>query len=123
MELQEFKSMIRRKDEYIKEIKPNMRGGHKEVLVTNLFDKEELMNKARLFATLTLIPGASIGTHQHDNEKEYFYIIKGNPTYLDGDDEIQLYEGDSTICDDGQSHSIINKTDEDVVVLACIMLK
>ena len=115
--------MIKRENEYLKETKVNMRGGDKEVLVTNLFDKEELMNKARLFSTLTLIPGASIGLHQHDNEQEYFYIIKGNPTYIDDDQEIQLYEGDSTICIDGKSHSIINNTDEDVVVLACIMMK
>lgn len=115
--------MIRRKDEYKTEIKPHMRDGDKEVLVTTLFDKEELMNKARLFSTLTLIPGASIGPHPHESEKEYFYILKGNPVYIEDGKEIQLYEGDSTICDDGQSHSICNRSDEDVVVLACIMLK
>ena len=115
--------MIRRKNEYPTEVKVNMRDGDGQVLITKLFTKEEMMDKARLFATLTLEPGCSIGIHDHKDEQEYFYILKGNPTYIDDDEEIQLYEGDSTICNDNHSHSICNKTDETVVVLACIILK
>lgn len=115
--------MIRRKEEYNTEIKVHMRDGEGQVLVTNIFSKEEMMNKSRLFSTLTLEPGCSIGIHKHENEQEYFYILKGNPTYIDDDMKIQLYEGDSTICEDGHDHSIINETDATVVMLACIMLK
>lgn len=115
--------MIRRKEEYNTEIKVNMRDGDGQVLVTGIFSKEEMMNRSRLFSTLTLEPGCSIGLHRHENEQEYFYILKGDPVYIDDDEEIQLYQGDSTICEDGHCHSIINRSSETVIVLACIILK
>ena len=99
-----------------------MRGGDGQALITNLFEKEELLN-SRMLGTLTLEPGCSVGVHQHDGEQEYFYVLKGSPVYIDDDQEIQLYEGDVTICEDGHSHGICNRSQETVQVLACILLK
>ena len=115
--------MIRRYEECSTVIKEHMRDGDGQVLQRNLAEKEELLGKARLFGTLTLEPGCSIGGHQHNGENEYFYVLKGSPVYYDDDEEVQLHEGDVAICEDGHCHSIKNGTDETVVVLACIILK
>ncbi|MBQ6125462.1 MAG: cupin domain-containing protein [Erysipelotrichaceae bacterium] len=115
--------MIKRGSECSTEVREHMRGGEGQVLVTNLFEKNELMGKSRMFGTLTLEPGCGIGIHPHENEQEYYYVVKGNPVYRDDDQETQLHEGDVTICEDGHSHGITNRSDETVVVLACILLK
>ena len=115
--------MIRKGSGCSKEIREHMRGGDGQVVVTNLFEKEELMGRSRMLGTLRLEPGCGIGPHVHENEQEYFYIVKGDPVYLDDNQEVQLHEGDVTICEDGHSHGIANHTDETVIVLACILLK
>ena len=115
--------MIRKGNECKTEIREHMRDGDGQVLVTNLFEKEELLGRSRMLGTLTLEPGCGIGVHAHENEQEYFYVVKGNPVYRDDDQEIQLHEGDTTICEDGHSHGIANRSNETVIVLACILLK
>ena len=114
--------MIRKASECRKEIREHMRDGDGQVLITNLFEKDELLGKSRMFSTLTLEPGCGIGKHDHHGEQEYFYVVKGNPTYYDDDKEIELQEGDVTVCLDGHSHSITNKTNETVIVVANILL-
>ena len=116
-------SMIRKGSQCAVETREHMRGGDGQVVITNLFEKEELMGRSRMLGTLRLEPGCGIGLHTHENEQEYFYIVKGNPVYLDDDKEIQLQEGDVAICEDGRSHGISNRSDETVIVLACILLK
>ncbi len=115
--------MIRRKSECRREIREHMRGGDGQAVITNLFEKEELLGRSRMLGTLTLEPGCSVGVHPHENEQEYFYVLKGNPIYQDDDRQIELQEGDVTVCEDGHSHGIANRSDETVIVLACILLK
>ena len=115
--------MIRRGNECNSEIRVHMRDGDGQVVVTDLFEKSELLGKSRMFGTLRLEPGCSIGKHQHSDEQEYFYIIKGDPVYYDDDEVIQLHEGDVAVCEDGHYHSIVNHTDSTVLVLANIILK
>ena len=115
--------MIRRKNECRNEIREHMRGGDGQVLITNLFEKDELLGRSRMLSTLTLEPGCGVGMHEHIDEQEYFYIVKGDPVYYDDDKEIQLHEGDCTLCEDGHSHGIVNRSDETIYIVACILLK
>ena len=115
--------MIRRKEECRNEIREHMRGGDGQVFITNLFEKEELLGKSRMLSILTLEPGCGVGLHPHENEQEYFCVLSGDPVYYDDDEEIQLHEGDVTICEDGHSHAIANRSKETCKVLACILLK
>ena len=102
-------------------VKVNMRGGDGQAVVTDLLDKGEYFGKARLVATITLEPGSSIGEHVHEAEEEIFYVIKGTAQYLDNGSWVTLNTGDSCICTDGQSHSLANRGDETLVVLALIL--
>ena len=67
--------MITRKNEQKISIREYMRGGKKHVKLAAL--SNQLPENARLFSVLTLIPGASIGYHVHENETEMFYFIEG----------------------------------------------
>lgn len=116
-------NMIRRKEECSTEIREHMRGGDGQVFIRNLFEKSELLGRSRMLGVLTLEPGCGVGKHDHQNEQEYFCVLKGDPIYYDDDEEIQLHEGDVTICEDGHSHAIVNRSDEPAYVLACILLK
>ena len=68
--------MITRREEQSHSIREFMRGGKKHVEHTQL--SAALPERMRLFNVLTLIPGASIGYHVHENETELFYFIEGN---------------------------------------------
>ena len=69
--------MIRRENECTKDTREPMRGGDGTVKLTHFINSpEELYDKGRLFAKLTLEPGTGIGYHVHETDSELFYILK-----------------------------------------------
>lgn len=100
----------------------NMRGGDGEVLQHLILDESDMAKHSRLFATLTLKEGCSIGEHQHNNETEYYYILSGNGAVAEADGEKSVSAGDVVITGDGESHSLRNTGKEDLVLLAIIIL-
>lgn len=100
----------------------NMRGGDGEVLQQLILDDTDMARHSRLFATLTLKEGCSIGEHRHDNETEYYYILSGKGIVKEADGEKTVSAGDVVITADGESHSIRNTGKEDLVLLAIIIL-
>ncbi|HBL41707.1 MAG TPA: hypothetical protein DDY98_09260 [Ruminococcaceae bacterium] len=113
--------MIKRKDEMKQTVKVNMRDGDGQVIVTELLSKGEYNGASRLLATLTLEPGCSIGEHEHINEEEVFYVVQGEASYYDNGEWKTLHQGDSCVCLGGQSHSIANRSDKTLVVVAVIL--
>ena len=104
------------------EVREAMRGGKGRVQIRHVFKQEELKGKCRLFAKITLEPGCSIGLHEHVDEEEVFYIIKGRGRVVDGGVERDVAEGDAILTGDGASHSIENIGDEDLQLMAVILL-
>ncbi|NLU40883.1 MAG: cupin domain-containing protein [Firmicutes bacterium] len=104
------------------EVREAMRGGKGRVQIMHVFKQEELKGKCRLFAKITLEPGCSIGLHEHVDEEEVFYIIKGRGRVVDGGVERDVAEGDAILTGDGASHSIENIGDEDLQLMAVILL-
>lgn len=114
--------MIKRHEEMISTVKPNMRGGDGQAVVTDILNKGEYKGNARLVGTILLKPGCSIGAHVHENEEEIFYVIDGTATYNDNGTTVVLNKGDSCICLDGETHSIANcEKDTDLTVFAVIL--
>ena len=114
--------MIKKSTEMIKTVKPQMRGGTGQAVVTEMLNTGEYFGKARLIATITLEPGCSIGEHVHENEEEVFYIIEGTATYNDNGNTKTLDKGDSCICLAGQKHSIANEAEKGTLPSAAIIL-
>ena len=114
--------MLRRREEMVKEIRENMRGGRGKVEILHIFKKEELTGKTRLFAKLRLEPGCSIGYHSHENEEEVFYVIQGSGRAAEDDTEYDVACGDAILVGGGGGHTIRNTADEPLEILAVILL-
>ena len=114
--------MIRKADEFRIEYKEHMRDGDGTVQLTHFITgPEELEDKGRLFAKITLNPGCSIGYHVHEKDAELFYILKGTATYSDNGTIVTLHPGDVAICETGHGHSIANQGTEDLEFIALIV--
>ena len=114
--------MIRRKNNYQVDIREEMRGGDGKVKIEHLWDeKNELKSKTRLMAKITLEPGCGIGFHNHDDEEEIFYIIKGMAQADDNGNTVILNAGDTILTGNGASHSIKCISNEPVEMTAVIV--
>ena len=113
--------MIKRAADMQTEYRPNMRDGNGTVELTSFATPEELNNKGRLFANITLRPGCSIGYHVHENDTELFYIMKGEALYNDNGTECVCSAGDVMICAAGTGHAIACKGDQTAEVCAVIL--
>jgi len=93
---------------------PHMRGGEKEVSATMQTDKLNRIMRG------TLVPGASIGLHTHDDSSEIVYVLSGTGKMIyDGAAEI-LKPGMCHYCPKGHSHTFLNDGDEDVIFFAVV---
>ena len=113
--------MIKKAAECKTEYRENMRGGNGTVELTNFVTPAQLNEKGRLFGTIVLKPGCSIGYHVHETDSELFYLIKGQALYNDNGTECILNAGDVMICPAGTGHSIANNGEEDAEVIAVIV--
>ena len=113
--------MIRKAADCKKVYNEKMRGGNGTVQITNFATPEELNNKGRLFANITLNPGCSIGFHMHEGESELFYVMKGEAVYNDNGTEYPVSAGDVMLCPVGSGHAVANNGTEVVELCAVIV--
>ena len=113
--------MIRKAAECKKEYREHMRGGNGTVEITNFATPEELNDKGRLFANVTLRPGCSIGYHVHEKDSELFYLMKGEALYNDNGVEYPVSAGDVMVCPASTGLAIANNGREDVEICAVIV--
>ena len=67
-----------------------------------------------------LQPGCSIGMHTHDTSSEVIYVLEGvGTTILDGITET-LHPGDCSYCKKGNTHTLINRGESDLVFFAVV---
>lgn len=111
--------MIKRKDQLTKVV-GQIEGGKGEISRELLIEGDELKNKAKVFAKLTVPVGASVGLHEHKEDYEVYYILSGKGKVLDNGEEIEVQSGDVVYAIDTK-HYIENCGDEDLVFLAVII--
>ena len=113
--------MVRKNHTYPVKENLHMRGGEGTVVVETLLTPDEMYQKGRLFARITLQPGCSIGTHLHDGEMESFYVARGTAELDDNGVLVPISAGDTTLTPSGQRHSVRNTGDEPVELIALIL--
>ncbi len=101
-------------------IRKNLLGGKGEVQVESLFSPDEFESDVRFCSRVTLAEGCSIGLHQHIDEDELYFIISGRGIVSDGETVTEVIAGTSVLTRSGESHSIENKENEDLVMIAVI---
>jgi len=113
--------MIRRAAETRTEIREDMKGGRGKVSIRHCLEKEDLTANVRLCCILTLPPGTSIGSHQHDREEEIFIVNHGSGILDDGETETRVSEGDAMLTGNSESHALRNDGAEDLEITALII--
>jgi mannose-6-phosphate isomerase-like protein (cupin superfamily) len=113
--------MIKRNGEMEKEVRERMRGGTGTVEILHVFKQEEMNGHARLFARLRLKKGSSIGYHTHEAEEEIFYILSGSGVVMDNGESSEVAAGDAVLTGGGGGHSIENRGEGPLELLAAIL--
>lgn len=113
--------MIRRNGTYPVDERSEMRGGKGTVRIEHMWSKDEMKGKTRLFAKLTLVPGSSIGFHEHGGEEEIFVILKGKGRIQDGDEVAEVGPGDTILTGNGAGHAVESIGDEPLEMVAVIV--
>lgn len=113
--------MIRRNGTGKVEVREAMRGGAGSVTIEHLWRPEEITAKTRLFARLTLAPGAGIGFHEHAGEDEVYVILRGSGVVTEDGARTPVTVGDTILTGNGAGHAIEATGDESLVLLAVIM--
>lgn len=103
------------------EIAKNVAGGKGDVVKKHILGPAELNDKTKMFAEVTLAPGASIGFHKHTGESETYYILAGTGTYNDDGAIRTVSRGDVTFTPSGKSHGIENTGAGNLVFVALIL--
>ncbi|MDR0929390.1 MAG: cupin domain-containing protein [Oscillospiraceae bacterium] len=102
------------------ETRQRMGGGEGSVTICHI-EKALLPPAGRLFARVTLPPGASIGAHTHTGEAEVFYFIAGEGLVTDDGETVPVQAGDAMTTPSGHSHSVQNTGTVDLVLIAAII--
>lgn len=102
-------------------IAKNLAGGKGETVLNHILSANELNDKTRMFAEVTLAPGTSIGFHAHHGESETYYILAGTGAYNDNGEIRTISRGDVTFTASGNSHGIENTGTENLVFIALIL--
>jgi mannose-6-phosphate isomerase-like protein (cupin superfamily) len=112
--------MVIHRNEMKTEQKEKRQNGEGITSYVHLVDCEKEKN-IRMLAELTLLPGASIGTHQHDAETEYYLILSGGGVVNDNGKDVPVKAGDAIITGNGAAHSIKNTGSVPLVFHAVIV--
>lgn len=103
------------------EIKTEVRGGKGEVEFHHIVSAEELNGHGSMYTMIRLKPGSSIGYHEHINNTEPYFILKGKGTFVDNDgSRTEVVPGDVCVIEVGQGHALENNSEEDLVFMALI---
>ena len=96
-------------------------GGEGSLEKYHIVSAEELNGHGKMFAKIVLHPHSSIGWHQHVGNTEPYYILEGKGIFVDNDgSRSEVGHGDVCYIEVGQSHSLENPTDENLVFIALI---
>jgi uncharacterized cupin superfamily protein len=101
----------------------NVQHGNGIIRMKDLATKEQMYDHARLFSHITVDPGCSIGYHTHTDETEFYYILRGDAVFSDNGTESVLHTGDIAATGYGEGHSLENRTDSPVELIALIVTK
>lgn len=96
-------------------------GGNGHVILQAIAGPDILKDKCRLYMKRTLEKGCSIGFHPHRGDEEIYYILSGHGLYTNKAGHWDAGPGDALFCPNGDSHSIVNAEDTDLVMIGLVI--
>lgn len=104
-------------------VREKAQGGEGEVhgLHTLKGDNRPEKTRFKMFASMTLPVGSSIGFHEHAEDEEIYFINSGRGLFTDNDGSTHpVSAGDMTLTRRGEKHGLANTGDEPLVFTAVI---
>ncbi len=101
--------------------KKNVYDGKNHIFSSTLIEIPDWKGAGRAFHKVVVPPQGEIGYHVHEGDSESYYVLSGSGVYNDNGTKTKLSAGDLSFTPDGCGHGIYNDTDEDLVLLACIL--
>ncbi|BBH26409.1 cupin domain-containing protein [Intestinibaculum porci] len=102
----------------------HFQGGEGEMLRENILNtNEEMYDKGRVFAKMTLKKGCEVGRHTHHGDSETMYILKGHGKYLIDGQFVDVGPGDTLYCGAEEEHMLRNENDEPLEFIALVLFK
>jgi Mannose-6-phosphate isomerase len=92
-------------------------GGVGEVLGRSVFEKNELDTKLRFIHYTEILPGSSIGYHEHGNNEEVYIVLKGIGRLTVNGNIKDVKPGDVLLNKPYWSHGLENTGDENLCIL------
>ena len=97
-------------------------GGKGTMKIEHLQGEQEMKDKCKMYARVTLPPGAVLGYHEHHGNGECYFVLSGEGVYDDNGVKRTLKAGDVTWTPDGSGHGLSNEGGtEDIVFMALIV--
>ncbi len=93
----------------------NFKGGEKFLEARMYFDGTN-----RILTRATLVPGASIGMHTHDDSCEVIFILEGRGSIIEEGTKKAVEAGDCLYCPNGGTHSLVNDSDGNLIFCAVV---
>ena len=93
---------------------PHFKGGEKELAARMFWDGSTRIMRARLE------PGASIGLHRHEDNREIIYVLSGRGTAMTDGVPEPLGPGDCHFCPEGHEHTLVNDGTEPLSFFAVV---
>ena len=109
------------KKSQIRSDESNLRNGKGLVRREFIIEGNNLRGKVKLFSKITIPAGNSIGMHEHIDDFEVYYILKGKGRVLDNGYFVEVNEGDVIYTADGNKHCIENVGNEDLEFIAVVI--
>ncbi|EEX47988.1 MULTISPECIES: cupin domain-containing protein [Jonquetella] len=103
-------------------VRENVAGGKGNLLVKYAFVRKDAPaeNSIKEMGYMVLLPGDSIGVHQHDGTEDCYLIASGRGVFTDDDKTYDVSAGDMTVCRSGHKHGLANTGDVPLTFFAVL---
>lgn len=95
----------------------NLRGGEGSC---TLYKLQDLPCKYNMFAKIVIHPSSSIGLHTHVGDEEIIYCLEGCGKVIVEGEIKELKAGMINVCKENHAHSVINDSEEDLVIIGIV---
>ncbi len=92
-------------------------GGTGPILFQRILDDLEFKSPIDFIDYTHVLPGSSIGRHEHHGNEEIYFVAAGTPLMRVNGEEARLRRGSFAVVRDGEWHELVNDTAWNVEIL------
>ncbi len=78
---------------------------------------QSILGEGRVIQIVEVKPGDEVKTHKHNKTEEIFFILSSAGKIIINGNEIETTDEQLLVCNAGDSHSVVNDSDETLRIL------